>query len=86
MTGLLEGLIVCAQVTQLRERCVTQLKLRLTLDNLAETAVLADRLNHHGLHTALVKFAQQEEEGYAHQVFLLSCASYYGSQCLLRHT
>ena len=68
-----DSLILCAQVKQLLERCVTQLKLRLTLDNFAETAVTADRLHHDGLHDGLVDFAQQEKNRCAHHACLLSC-------------
>ncbi|CAL5227107.1 g10014 [Coccomyxa viridis] len=60
----LQTLVLAAdrlQVKQLMERYVTQLELRLTMDSLAETAVLADRLHHDELHNALVIFAQQEE-------------------------
>ncbi len=85
MTGLLEDLIACAQVKQLMERYVTQLELRLTMDSLAETAVLADRLHHDELHNALVIFAQQEETRCARHVCRSSCASCCGSQCFWHH-
>ena len=54
-----------AQVNQLVERCVTQLKLRLSADSFAETAVLADKISHNGLHEACVSFALQDENRYA---------------------
>ena len=63
------------QVNQLMERCVNQLKLRLTVDNFAETAVLADRVHHQGLHEACVAFALQDENRHAHHAWLPWCAS-----------
>ncbi len=56
------------QIKELMERCVIQLKSRLTLDNLIEVAVLAERLHHDGLHNALVTFARQKENRCAHHV------------------
>ena len=53
------------QVNQLKELCADQLKFFLTVDNLAETAVLADKINHEGLHKACVTFALQDANRYA---------------------
>ena len=55
------------QVDQLKERCANQLALCLTVDNFAETAVLAGRVNHEGLHAACVAFALQDENRCAHR-------------------
>ena len=56
-----------AQVNQLVERCAGQLALGLTVDNFADTAVLADRVSHQGLHEACVAFALQDENRCARQ-------------------
>lgn len=47
----------CAQVRQLMSRCLDRLKLCLTLDNFAETIVLADTVESQGLHADCVEFA-----------------------------
>ena len=49
------------QLKQLMERCVSRLKVCLTLDTFAETAVLADRVKHQGLHQACIDFAMLEQ-------------------------
>ena len=43
------------------EHCVTQLELYLTLETLAETTVVADKMNHEGLQQTCMDFALQEE-------------------------
>ena len=62
-----------AQVTQLTERCVNQLAFRLTVDNFAETALLADRVSHQGLHEACVAFALLDENRCANYACPSSC-------------
>ena len=42
------------------ERCITQLKRRLTLDTFAETAMLADKVNDEGLYEACKELALRE--------------------------
>ncbi len=49
------------------ELCVSQMKGRLTWDNLAERLMLADRINHPGLHKACVEFVVQSKDRYVHQ-------------------
>ena len=53
------------QVKQLMKHCVTQLKLCLRLETFAETAIVADKMNHEGLQQACVEFALQEEHRWA---------------------
>ena len=43
------------------ERCIAELKTCLTPDTFVETILLADRVHHHGLHIACVKFASRKE-------------------------
>ena len=52
------------------ERCVPELIHRLTLDNFADVAVLADKVDHARLHKACVAFAVREENRCIHQSFL----------------
>ena len=47
------------------EHCIAQLELCLTLETLAETATVADKMNHEGLQQACVDFALQEENRWA---------------------
>ena len=47
------------------KRCVTQLQLSFTLETLAETAVVAEKIDHKGLQQACVDFALQEENRWA---------------------
>ena len=61
------------QVDQLVEHCADQLAIRLTIENFAETAVLAGRVKHEGLHTACVAFALQDENRCAGHACLLMC-------------
>ena len=64
------------------QRCITQLIRRLTLDNFAEVAMLADRMSNQGLHKACVEFVLREENRYAPHVCLSSHASHSGSDFL----
>ena len=66
MNALVEVWRSCTQMRQLMNRCLTQLKLRLTLDNVAEAVVLADKVNSQGLHDACVEFALRKENRCAH--------------------
>lgn len=55
------------------ERCVTELIRHLTLDNFADVAVLADKVDHAQLHKACVAFAVREENRCIHYPFSLLC-------------
>ena len=65
---------MCVQVSKLLERCVAQLTRHLTLEALADIAVLADRVSHQRLHWACVDFALQEENMYDHGMPVSSLA------------
>ena len=58
------------QMTRLMEHCVSRLKLCLSHDTFVETALLADRVSHRGLHEVCVEFALQEGNRCAHHVCL----------------
>ena len=59
---------MCLQMMRLMEHCISRVKVRLNLDTFAETALIADRVSHVGLHKACVEFALQEENRCAQHV------------------
>ena len=65
MNTLLEAWPLHVQAKQLMKHCVTRLKLCLTLETLADTAIVADKMNHEGLQQACIDFAMQEENRWA---------------------